>query len=175
MKYITRRLSKTHPRIWTPDKKKISESARLDGVYKMYSIENNIKTQIDEKHNLIMDDAHNVVAKIFMGFSAVYYYQIKYLAIGDDNTAVTGTDSTLTNEVYRVPFVVQANSSSKVVTTDFYITDSEFSGTIEELGIPCGVTASSTADTGYLLSHVLWSYSKSSSEEILVEYQLTIS
>lgn len=111
----------------------------------------------------------------FIGNSLGYYYEIKYLAIGDDNTAVTASDITLGNEVHRSYYVLRERSSQKIITTEFYITDSEFNGTIEELGIFCGNEASDTTDSGNLLSHVLWSYSKSSSEELLVQYVLTIS
>jgi hypothetical protein len=152
-----------------------NNSININGLFKMYSIKNNKKKQIDEIPNLIMNDVHNKVAKTFIGFENVTSYQIKHLAIGDDNTAVTATDTALGNEVYRVPFVAQSNPSQKIIVSDFYIIDSEFAGDIEELGIFCGIFSTLTLGTGNMLNHILWSYNKSSSEELLIEYQLTIS
>lgn len=154
---------------------RFNDSIHMSGLFKMYSIKNDKKQQIDEVPNLLMNDVHDKVARTFIGFDNVSFYQIKHLAIGDDNTAVTATDTALGNEVYRVPFVAQSNPSQKLVVTDFYIIDSEFAGDIEELGIFCGTFSTTSPGTGNMLNHILWSYTKSSSEELLIEYQLTIS
>lgn len=147
---------------------------KLEGIYKFFSIENGIKRAIDVKHNTIMNPCINQVAKAFIGYSLVDNYSIKWLAIGDDDTAITGNETTLVNEVFRTQYISRVNPSNGVVLGDFYITDSEYSGDIEEVGIFGGDGAISTEDSGGLVSRVLWSYTKSSSEEILIEYQLTI-
>lgn len=151
------------------------ECIKINGIYRIYSIKNKIKKQIDEISNLIMDDVHEKVSNAFADNDFGASYEIMHLGIGDDDTTVTGTDTTLGNEVYRVPYVLRDISTSKIITTEFFITESEFSGDIEELGVFAGHQSTGTTDSGNLLSHVLWSYTKSSSEEVLVEYELTIS
>lgn len=160
----------------TPRKpEKFQDSIGVSGLYRFYSIKNGNKKLIDEKHNLIMDAVHISVATSFIGHNPTPSYQIKHLAIGTGTTPPVGTDTTLETEVFRMPFVVQDNPSPKVITTDFYITDSDYVGDIEEVGIFGGWASTDSANTGQLVSRVLWSYTKSSGEELLVEYQLTIS
>ena len=140
MYYIKRRYPKAHPKKLKYKKNSV-DFLSLDGLYKMYSIRNGIKTQVDEKHNLIMNDVYVKVVRAFTVYSLAYHYQIRYLALGDDNTAVTASDTTLGNETYRTRYVVRAETGTGVLTTDFYITDSEFAGTIEELGVFGGTFA----------------------------------
>lgn len=176
MYYIKRRLHKIPPRVVLKTKFKPNEIIAVSGLYRMYSInkDTGLKEQIDEKHNLIMSDVYTKIANAFKNTYLAYYYKIEHLGIGDDNTTPTTADTALGNETYRVPYVVRQATGVGVMSTEFYITDVEFSGTIEELGIFGGVNSTITAGTGNLLSHVLWSYSKSTSEELLVDYQLTV-
>jgi hypothetical protein len=156
-------------------KSKIAYGCKLEGIYRMYSIKDQIKKQVGEEHNVIMDDCLNQVGKAFIGDSLFSEYGFGYLAIGDDNTSPTASDVILGNELFRTPYVAIANPSSKVVTADFYITDTDFSGDIEEMGLFGGGTVESATDSGNLISRVLWEYTKSSSEELVIEYELTIS
>jgi hypothetical protein len=156
-------------------KTKYKESIHIDGVYKFHSITNGIKKQIDEKHNTIMTDVFYRIVRAFLGYSFNAYYYISYCAIGSDNTAVTASDTTLGAEEFRTPYVAITNPTTSSVDVTFYITTTEFSGTIEEIGIFGGGTATDTADTGNLISHALWSYSKSVTEELLIEYTITLS
>lgn len=175
MRYIRRRGIK---RRLEPVRKKgsILSPLHMSGVYKMYSNSSGEFKQIDEKHNILMDTVFNQVALCFdelVGLSRNYHFD--YMAIGDDNTTPTSTDTQLGNEVYRVPYISRANPSNGVITADYYITDSEFSGDIEELGMMGGQSASATANSGNMISHVLWSYTKTSAEELFIEYELTVS
>ena len=127
-----------------------------------------------EKQNLLMDRTFTYDAGYLYGNSAVSQGQIMHLGIGDDNTAPTSTDSDLGNETYRVPVVTQTLTGTGELTTEFYITATEFSGTIEEFGIFAGVfsedwNAGAGADTGILLARVLYSDTKTTNEEILVQ------
>lgn len=174
--YILRRNRNMHRRNKKLDRKsKIAYGCKLEGLYRMYSIKDYVKKQVGEEHNLIMDACLNQVGKGFIGYSVFSDYGFQYLAIGDDNTPPGSADDTLGNELFRTPFVTTANPSEKIVTADFYITDTDFSGDIEEMGLFGGGDATSSADSGNLISSVLWSYTKSSSEELVIEYELTIS
>lgn len=125
--------------------------------------------------NLIMDATFNYDMQYLKGYSAASAGQIKHLVIGDDNTAPVSTNTTLNNEVYRVPVLTQTETATGELTSEFYITSTEFTGTIEELGIMGGYTDSedwdggSGKDTGNLLAHVLYSDTKTSNEELLIQ------
>jgi len=157
---------------------KLKEKKLHTGIFRIFEkniFKDNKFRQIDEIHNLITNICLESEAKIFMNVSP--NLAIKYLAIGDDNTAVAATDTTLTNEVFRTSFVSQLYTTTGIVTTEFYITDSDANGEdIQELGIFAGNTATAIADTGRLISHVLWSYgTKSSGIELLISRIDTIS
>lgn len=127
-----------------------------------------------DKHNLIMSATFNYDMKYLQGINASSDAQIKHLAIGDDNTAPTSTDSALGNETYRVPFVSQSETGTGELTTEFYITATEFTGTIEELGVYGGIysddwNTGAGVDTGNLLARVLYSDTKASNEELLIQ------
>ena len=91
---------------------------------------------------------------------------IKYLAIGNDNTAINDNDTTLGNEIFRTQFQSSDNDATGQFTTIFSVLDSEAVGQWEEIGIFCGSSATSTADTGIMLSRILYSRNKTSLEEI---------
>ncbi|MFW9878285.1 MAG: hypothetical protein ACFFG0_34825 [Candidatus Thorarchaeota archaeon] len=146
------------------------------GKYEIWSIKNNKRKKIADIDNLIVNWAKNTLATALMGTDYVMEnVKIKYLAIGDDNTAPLGSDSTLVNEVFRTPFVSQSNTSTGEITSEFYILDSDYSGSIKEIGLFGGNSATATTDTGNLLSRALWSYTKSASEEIYIKRIDTIS
>lgn len=164
--------------IYLPKKKPnkpMNDSIHMNGRYKIYSVKNGIKSQIDEINNLIMSDVFYRIARAFLGYSLAAYYAIAYVAIGDDNTAVTASDTTLTNEVFRTPYVAIENSTTSTADATFYITSSDYVGDIEEIGIFCSDSATASADTGYLMSHALWEYTKTVNEELLIEYTVTMS
>lgn len=172
MYIIHKKLEKKHPII---TKSKSIETSKIDGIYNFFSIKDGLKKKIDEKHNLVMTDVHYRIARAFLGYSLSFYYEIKYCAIGTDNTAVTATDPILGTEVFRTPYVSLTNATTTTVNATFYIITTDYTGSIEEVGLFCGSSATSAADTGNLLSHVLWSYTKSSGEELLIEYTMTLS
>jgi hypothetical protein len=157
---------------------KFKEKKLHTGIFRIFEkkiYKDNKFRQIDEIHNLITNICLESEAKIFMGIAPNLW--IKYMAIGDDNTAVAATDTTLGSEVFRTAYVSQAYSATGIVTSEFYITDTDANGEdIQELGIFAGNTATATADTGRLISHVLWNYgTKASGIELLISRIDTIS
>ncbi len=93
--------------------------------------------------------------------------RIKYLAIGSDSTAVAVGQTSLVNETARFA-VTSASASGAVCTTVFNIFSGEGNGQIEEIGIIVGDAASDDANSGTLLSRVLWSHCKTAGEEITI-------
>ena len=154
---------------------KLTQSPKIFGTYKFFSIDKKTKYKkmIGFRKNIITNTCLNNTALSFIGTYPTDNI-IKYCAVGTDNTAVAATDTTLGAEVHRSPYVARSNPTNGVVTIDFYITDTGVT-TIEEVGIFGGNTASQYSDTGVLISHVLWDYDKSSSEELLIQYTITIS
>lgn len=91
---------------------------------------------------------------------------IKYLAIGDDNSPIDDNDTTLGNEIFRAQFDTSNNDAIGQFTTTFTVLDSEAVGQWEEIGIFCGDAATASANTGTMLSRILYSRDKTSLEEI---------
>lgn len=128
-----------------------------------------------DKQNLIMSRTFGYDYEYLRGNNTAASGQIMHLGIGDDNTAPTATDSALGNETYRVPVISQSITGTGELTSEFYITATEFSGTIEELGIFGGYFFSedwnggSGVDTGMLLARILYSDTKTTNEELLIQ------
>lgn len=90
---------------------------------------------------------------------------LKYLAFGDDDTAVTNTDVTLGNEIYRVPIISLLRTGTGKVQSRGVLLDTEPTATagiatIKELGWFVGTTATAWnsgvgKDTGLLLSRIV--------------------
>lgn len=146
------------------------------GHFNIFSIntKNNIIKLLLSKENLIMTRFFNYDSLPIIGTNTADDVKFRHCGIGDDNTAPTSTNTTLNNEVYRVELAYQVTDDAGEAISEFYITDTEFSGDIEELGIFAGNTsedwnAGAGADTGELLAHVLWSHTKTTSEEILIQ------
>ena len=95
--------------------------------------------------------------------------EIKYLAVGTSSAALGDAQTQLTTEIFRTPAVTgPTRTATGQVETEFTILDSEAVATIEEIGIFGGSTASITANSGTLISRILWHKVKTSSEEITI-------
>lgn len=124
------------------------------------------KDGIEVINNKVMDSALNGLVKALSGDSNI---QIKYLALGTSSAAITNTDTKLGNEIFRTPISNQELSGTGELTTDFIVLDSEAVGSIREMGIFGGSAATSTKDSGVLISRILWSREKTNSEEINIK------
>jgi hypothetical protein len=114
--------------------------------------------------NRLMDTVLSQMIGIYRGQST--NLEILYLALGTDNTAVTDTDTALGNEIFRTPVSTSSNVTTGEILTEFVVLDNEAVASIEEIGIFGGSGASGAADSGTLISRILWSKTKTSSEEI---------
>jgi|WetSurMetagenome_2_1015567.scaffolds.fasta_scaffold49953_2 hypothetical protein len=128
--------------------------------------------QIDHIENLIVNQCHNSIAKSLMGYDPTDDVDVYHLAVGNSATAPNAADVKMTNETYRIRYISQSNPSTGVIVTDFFMTDTEFSGVIAEIGLFGGNASwdwdgGTGKDSGFMLAHALWSYTKTTSEEIL--------
>lgn len=127
-----------------------------------FIIKSRDKTEVIK--NKVMDTVLSQLIATLQGVNP--NLQIKYLALGTSNTPVTVNDTQLGAEIFRTPISSQSNPSTGQLVTDFIILDSEAVGTIQEIGIFGGTTATSTANTGTLISRILWNKIKTNAEEI---------
>lgn len=114
--------------------------------------------------NRVMDVVIQSQLDILKGIGA--NLDIKYLALGTDNTPITDTDTQLGNEIFRTAYVERTEPGTAQLQHRFIALTSDAVAQIEEIGIFGGATATSTANTGILISRILWSRNKTNSEEI---------
>lgn len=117
-----------------------------------------------EFFNLITNLALNEIVK---SLYSVPDMQLMYLAIGDDDTASQASDTTLGNEIYRTPIISKLSSGTGECTSRAILLDTEpfaatipatgFQMTIKEIGFFAGTLATSTADSGTLISRIILS------------------
>jgi hypothetical protein len=101
---------------------------------------------------------------------------IKHVAIGTSSIANTTSMTALGNEVYRVPCLSKIRSGVGEVTSRAILQDTHPTATlgivtIEEIGFFAGSESENWndgdgADTGLLVSRILWNYSKTDDEQI---------
>jgi hypothetical protein len=114
--------------------------------------------------NRILDAALDQFIKILQGTAP--NMQIKYLAVGTGGNAISGSDTQLQTEIFRTPVTSQTKTATGEVKTEFVIFNDEAIGAIKEIGIFGGSSATGTANTGVLISRILWNFNKTADKEI---------
>lgn len=114
--------------------------------------------------NRVMNTAIDEFLKVLQGTATDM--QVKYLALGTGNTAITDNDTKLANEIFRTQVTSSTKTGTGELTTLAIVLDNEAIGNLEEIGIFGGTTATATKDTGKLISRILWSKVKSGTEEL---------
>jgi len=138
---------------------------------KAFDKEGNIIDETNLK-NLITSEGKNLLAEALRNSSTDC--EIKYIAIGSDNTAPTTADTTLGNEIFRKAVTSQIAGGTGITITNLYVAPEEAVGTIEEIGFFSGSAATSTANSGILFARVLYSRTKTAVESIQIERTDTI-
>jgi len=116
--------------------------------------------------NRIMNNAIDELLKALSGNEPDI--MLKYLAIGTGTTGLLNTQTQLENEVFRTPFITITKTGIGRLTSIATILDVDYDGPINEVGVFCGDSATTSADTGLMLSRVLWNYTKTATEEIQI-------
>ena len=137
----------------------------------VFDLDGNIK-DIQEFHNLITTVGLGMVIDMLDG--AVADGEIKYMAVGSDNTAPALADMTLGTEAFRKIMTTQTQPTASSLLSTVYVSPSEAVGVIEELGWFAGAAAGAGADSGIMVSRVLYSRNKTALESIQVERTDTI-
>jgi hypothetical protein len=91
--------------------------------------------------------------------------KLKYLALGDSKIAIDDTQTQLGNERFRTPFIKYDKPATGQLKTTAIAKDTEAVFQIEEIGIFAG-PATDVANTGILVSRILYSRNKTNLESI---------
>ncbi len=95
--------------------------------------------------------------------------EIKYTAVGSDNTAPALGDTILGTETFRKATTSTAQPSVPSLRHVVYIAPDEAIGAIEEIGWFAGTGATGAADSGIMISRVLYTRTKTALESIQIE------
>ena len=125
------------------------------------------ETVIISLHNTIHSAGRTMLRNVLSG--TVTDGQLKYLALGSSNASISVGDTTLGAETFRKAITSQSNFSAFELLSSTTILDTEANGQIEEIGIFAGSTASATANTGIMVSRILYSKLKTSSESLQIK------
>lgn len=122
-------------------------------------------------HNLLPTVGRSAIAQRLAN-TTTYTNIVNKVALGSGTTAPANADTTLATEVYRNNAASLTYSSNIAYITGFF-TAAETSGTYGEAGLFIDGTA--TANTGQLLSRALISVTKTATQTLTVDWQITIS
>ena len=129
------------------------------------------KTEVVFADNIVPTVGRTMIANNLTDATPTNSMLINYAALGSDGTTPANGDTTLGTEVYRNVIASLTNANNIAYATAFF-NATETSGTYAEAGIFSDATA--TTDSGILLSHVLISVTKSTSETLTIDWELTI-
>jgi hypothetical protein len=138
----------------------------LDALHSMCSV----KTYVLE--NIVPTVGRTMIANNLTNVSPTNVMKITHSALGSGSTAPANSDTQLATETYRNAIASISNATNTGYATGFYTT-TETSGTYAEVGLFCNGTGS--ANSGVLLSRVLASITKTTSQTLTIDWTLTIS
>ena len=132
----------------------IKEFEKHLGEWEIQHIRNGEVFKTEHLKNLITDLSLNEWADALVGSASDI--EIKYLALGTGDTAPTATDTQLETEVFRMADDSLSRIATGQTKSEFTLADDEALSAIKELGVFCGSTATSSFNTGLMLSRILW-------------------
>lgn len=136
-----------------------------------FDLGGNIK-DITHIKNLITTDGLKMLRDFLNG--TIADGEIKYMAMGDDNTAPTLADTDLGSETFRKANTAQTTSGDTALITTTYVAPDENAVQIEEIGWFAGALAGAGSGDGIMVSRILYSRLKTTLESIQVERTDTI-
>ena len=151
-----------------------SEKTTLSGKWKFIIQEENGNTRIIEKTNVLPTVGRVAMAKQLAGTNTTVMGDNLYIACGNDATAPVVADTVLGNETTRKAVSSATNLSVVGIISTFFAVG-EATGTHQEFGLfgdGDASTASASADTGILYSHVTQAVTISATETLTVEFSI---
>ena len=149
----------------------INDEAKVVGIHKLTFRDEEtgkITRQFTIK-NLVPTVGREVLARRLSG-NITYTGAINYCALGTGTTPAANGDTTLDTETYR-KVIASATFLNNVAFISAFFSAAEVSGTFEELGYFIDGTA--TVDTGQLFSRFLATITKSLTETLTIDSEIT--
>jgi hypothetical protein len=122
--------------------------------------------------NLITDAGLNMIRNALNG--ELVSTEIRYLAVGTSATTPSTTQTQLGAEIFRTPFISSTKPATGQLEKTAIILEAEAVANIREIGIFAGSTATATANSGIMVSRVLYSRNKTNLESIQIVRRDTI-
>ncbi|MCK5236281.1 MAG: hypothetical protein KAR06_04770 [Deltaproteobacteria bacterium] len=147
-----------------------------------WRLKTNVKVTVRDLEGRITDvqEFHNLITTVGLGMIIDFLWgdvadgEIKYMALGDDNTAPALGDTTLGNETFRKAMTTQAEGSVTSLVSTVYVAPAENTVQIEEIGWFAGAAAGAGADSGIMVSRILYSRLKTALESLQIERTDTV-
>jgi hypothetical protein len=122
--------------------------------------------------NTVVDSGLNLLREALRG--TVTDAEIKYIAVGTSSASVTTSDTQLGSEVFRKAVFSKSIVGTGAVQTIAILDDAEAVANIQEIGVFAGSTASVTANSGIMISRILYSRNKTNLESVQIQRTDTI-
>ncbi len=156
------------------EQKSNNEKVALKGIY-TFTLRDKITGKIDKQwtvENLVPTVARTMIANNLTNVSPTNVMRITHCALGSNATAASNSDTQLGTETYRNAIASITNANNIGYATGFF-TATETSGTYQEVGIFSNGTGS--ANSGILISHVITTITKTTSQTLTIDWSLTFS
>ena len=146
-------------------------------MHSRWRFESNIRVIVRDLVGHILDvwEGKNLITTVGLNmirdgiYGDVSDLEIKYTAVGSDNTAPALADTTLGIETFRKATTSRSKPADAQQLYIAYIAPAEAVGAIKEIGWFAGAAAGAGADTGIMISRVLYSRVKTALESIQIE------
>ena len=122
--------------------------------------------------NTVVDSGLNLLREALRG--TVTDAEIKYIAVGTSSASVTTSDTQLGAEIFRKAVFSKSIVGVGQVQTIAILDDMEAVANIQEIGVFAGSTASVTANSGIMISRILYSRNKTNLESLQIQRTDTI-
>lgn len=162
---------------------KILEKFGFCGIFELTKRDKNTRKILKyiKKDNLIMNAALDELIKSM--YNPNSDMQLKYIAIGDDNTAAAASQTTLESETYRVPIITKIRSGTgefyvRAILKDYQPEDGAGITTIKEVGTFAGSNANQWndgggANSGLMISRIVLTTPESKTDDEEIELKWT--
>ncbi len=117
----------------------------------------------------VTNNGHNMFRSSTNGTANPKFF---YVAIGSGTTTPTVTDTQLQAETFRKAITSYVNGASvgEILISCYLAPSDAIGANIQEIGVFCDLTASSTANSGTLFARALWAHpTKTATESIILQ------
>lgn len=140
----------------------MKETLKLKGHYDIEIREHDKLVKTISLDNVLTELYRQAVMDSLMQGTSI---EVKYFAVGTDDTPATASDTKLGAEVFRSVPTYQEKTTAGLVTT-WVLTAEQANYYLKEIGVFIGSSATSSADTGIMMSRINIDIQKTSAVEI---------